>query len=230
MPILAVAVAIAIAASGFGARFGVWDFRVGFQVLRWGTYAGLAVAACALVALLVPATRAGRARPLALALVVASGAAALPMYWMYTARALPSINDITTDTDNPPLFVAVVPLRASAPVPSSYAGDATARAQHAGYPDLKPLIVARPPAAAFETALATARQMGWDIVAADATAGRIEATTITPWFGFHDDIVIRVAPADPGSRIDIRSVSRVGRGDLGVNARRIREFLARYAA
>jgi uncharacterized protein (DUF1499 family) len=69
--------------------------------------------------------------------------------------------------------------------------------------------------------------MGWEIVAADVAAGRIEATATTPWFGFRDDIVVRVAPASAGSRIDVRSVSRVGKSDLGANAKRIRAFLAR---
>jgi uncharacterized protein (DUF1499 family) len=69
--------------------------------------------------------------------------------------------------------------------------------------------------------------MRWEVVAADAAAGRIEATATTPWFGFRDDIVVRIVPADGGSRVDVRSVSRVGKGDLGVNARRIREFLGR---
>lgn len=67
--------------------------------------------------------------------------------------------------------------------------------------------------------------MGWDLVAADATAGRIEATDTTFWFGFKDDVVIRVRPADGGSRVDVRSLSRVGVGDVGTNAKRIRAYL-----
>jgi uncharacterized protein (DUF1499 family) len=67
-------------------------------------------------------------------------------------------------------------------------------------------------------------------VAADSSAGRIEATATTPWFGFKDDVVIRVAPDPAGSRVDVRSVSRVGQSDVGTNARRIRAYLARLAA
>jgi uncharacterized protein (DUF1499 family) len=67
--------------------------------------------------------------------------------------------------------------------------------------------------------------MGWEIVAADAAAGRIEATDTTFWFGFKDDVVIRVEADGAGSRIDVRSVSRVGVGDVGANARRIRAYL-----
>jgi uncharacterized protein (DUF1499 family) len=69
--------------------------------------------------------------------------------------------------------------------------------------------------------------MGWQIVDANASEGRIEATDTTFWFGFKDDIVIRVAATSGGSRIDVRSVSRVGRSDVGTNAKRIRCYLKR---
>jgi len=229
LPWLAGIAACAVVASGFGARFGVWHFSVGFAILRYATYAGLAIAAIALVALLVPRTRAGNVAPLAASLVVALAASALPLYWLQQARTLPPINDITTDTANPPEFVAIVPLRAGAPSPVAYPGAAAADAQHKGYPDIKTVESARPPAAAFDAALAVARDFGWKIVAADAAAGRIEAIATTTWFGFTDDVVIRVAPNGAGSRIDVRSHSRVGRGDLGANARRVREFSARVA-
>ena len=69
--------------------------------------------------------------------------------------------------------------------------------------------------------------MGWEVVAADPAAGRIEAVATTFWFGFKDDIVVRVAPAGAGSLIDARSKSRVGVGDLGTNAQRLRAYLER---
>jgi uncharacterized protein (DUF1499 family) len=110
-------------------------------------------------------------------------------------------------------------------VPTVYPGNATADQQKRGYPDIKPLELPLPPADAFARALDAAKGMGWEIAAADAAAGRIEATATTPWFGFHDDVVIRVVPAPKGSRIDVRSVSRVGRGDFGTNSKRIRAYL-----
>ncbi|HEU0306092.1 MAG TPA: DUF1499 domain-containing protein, partial [Lysobacter sp.] len=70
-----------------------------------------------------------------------------------------------------------------------------------------------------------ARDMGWELVAADATAGRIEATDTTLWFGFKDDIVVRVEAEGSGSRIDVRSLSRVGKSDVGTNAKRIHAYL-----
>jgi uncharacterized protein (DUF1499 family) len=144
-----------------------------------------------------------------------------------TARA--SLRSTTSPrTENPPAFVALV---AAPPVSraTTYPGSATAEQQKRGYPDLKPLELPLPPADAFARALGAGKAMGWEIAAADAAAGRIEATAKTPWFGFRDDIVIRVAPAPAGSRIDVRSVSRVGRGDLWTNAKRIRAYLDKLA-
>jgi uncharacterized protein (DUF1499 family) len=72
--------------------------------------------------------------------------------------------------------------------------------------------------------------MDWKIVDENREEGRIEATATTRWFGFKDDVVIRIAPSDGnGSRVDIRSVSRVGLSDVGTNARRIRTFLKKFA-
>src|SRR5262245_16678051 len=129
LPWLALGVAAAIVASGFGARFGLWDFRAGFAILRFGTYLGLAVAAAALIALLVPRMRAGNVTLLVASVAIALAASALPLSWLWQARAVPPINDITTDTTNPPAFVAILPLRAASPVPADYPGPATAEAQ-----------------------------------------------------------------------------------------------------
>ena len=227
---LAVLSAFALVASGYGARFGVWDFRFGFTLLRWSLYAGLAVAALALVALVVPRVRSGRVWSLAAAIVIGLGVAYFPWHWMQVARTVPPINDITTDTANPPVFIAVLPLRAGAPVSADYPGAETAAKQQTGYPDIRPVDLGVPPDAAFARALDAAKSFGWAIDATDAASGRIEATATTPWFGFQDDVVIRVTPSAGGSRVDIRSHSRVGRSDLGANAKRIREFIAKLTA
>jgi uncharacterized protein (DUF1499 family) len=118
-----------------------------------------------------------------------------------------------------------LPLRAKAPNTTVYGGDKIASQQRTAYPDLQPLILNVPPPQAFDRALATVRDMGWDLVAADAAAGRIEATDTTFWYGFKDDVVVRVRPAEGGSRVDVRSLSRVGGGDVGTNAKRIRAYL-----
>ncbi len=91
-------------------------------------------------------------------------------------------------------------------------------------------MFAEPPDPIFEHAVAVAHDMGWEIIAEVPADGRIEAVDTTFWFGFKDDVVVRIKPADGGSRVDVRSVSRVGRSDLGTNARRIRNFLDKLAA
>jgi uncharacterized protein (DUF1499 family) len=93
-----------------------------------------------------------------------------------------------------------------------------------------PLIVGLRPDLTFVRALETAQQMGWTIVASDESAGRIEASQRSRWMGFTDDIVVRVAPTTSGSRIDLRSSSRYGRSDFGVNAERIRAYLTALRA
>lgn len=226
---LALVSAAMLAASGYGTRFGAWDYPFGFQLVRWSFYAGLATAVLAIIAFLIPRIRRGQIPGLAAALVIGAGVAYFPWQMLQTARSLPSINDITTDTQNPPLFIAILPLRASAPVPATYAGAETAAAQQKGYPDIRPLELALPPAAAFARALDSAKSTGWEIAAADAASGRIEATATTPWFGFRDDVVVRVTPTAAGSRVDIRSLSRIGEGDVGVNANRVRAYLAKLA-
>ncbi|MDQ2664582.1 MAG: DUF1499 domain-containing protein [Gemmatimonadota bacterium] len=143
------------------------------------------------------------------------------------AGGKPPIHDITTDTNDPPQFVDVLPLRAGARNSAVYKGGRVAALQHAAYPDIAPVDLMIAPAAAFTKALAAANAMGWAIVASDSSAGRIEATATTRVFRFKDDVVIRIRPRDGGSRLDIRSVSRIGGSDLGKNASRIREFMLR---
>jgi len=227
--ILALLSAVILVASGFGARFGVWSWQLGITLIRVAFYMGVATAVLAILALLVPRVRAGRIATLATALVIGAGAAYVPWQLLQTARGLPPINDITTDTENPPVFVAVVPLRAGTPVPVTYAGSETAAKQRAAYPDIRPLELPVPPASAFARALDAAKSSGWEIDATDPPSGRIEATATTPWFGFRDDVVVRITPTSSGSKVDVRSLSRVGKGDVGANANRIRAFLAKLA-
>ncbi|MEE4184857.1 MAG: DUF1499 domain-containing protein [Gammaproteobacteria bacterium] len=134
------------------------------------------------------------------------------------------IHDISTDTADPPAFVAVAKLRGPNDNPAEYAGAETAAKQAAAYPDLKTLVLPDPYSLVFATALEVAESMGWEIVASDVSGGRIEATATTPFVGFKDDIVIRVRDQSPQTLVDVRSKSRLGMGDMGVNANRIREY------
>ena len=157
-------------------------------------------------------------------------AVALPVAYHYFVKYRPLIHDISTDLDDPPVFVAVLPLRKNAFNAADHGGPAVAAEQRRAYPDVKPLDLAAAPAEALRRAEQAARAMGWEIVAVVPEAGRIEATARTRWLRFADDVVIRVRAREGGSRVDMRSVSRLGLGDLGTNARRVRDYLGRVAA
>jgi len=226
--VAAIAILLLVGA-GPGTRLGLWHFRTGLGLIRWAAYVGIAGVVLTLVALAVTRPRGAALVALLVALVLAGTAFVVPWRWVERAKRVPPIHDITTDTQDPPAFVDVLPLRAGAANPATYGGDSVAALQRQGYPDIRPLHLDAPPAAAFARALATAKAMGWDIAAADSAVGRIEATATTRWFGFKDDVIVRVRPDSAGSRVDVRSVSRVGRSDVGTNAARVRAFLSRLA-
>jgi len=224
---LAALSALAALSSGLGFRYELWDFQTGLKAFRWSAYCALASAVLSLVGIVL-SRLSGASRGLFIAafgLVISVLLLAVPLYWLQKARSLPSIHDISTDTENPPKFVAILPLRKNALNPSEYGGESIAAQQHKAYPDIAPLLLNITPDKAFERANRVATKMGWKIVDASIKEGRIEATATTRWFGFKDDIVIRIENGDGGSRVDIRSVSRVGKSDLGTNANRIRRFL-----
>jgi hypothetical protein len=215
--------------AGVGSRFGWWHFRFGFTLLEYGVYGGGGAALLGIWGAIL----AGRARRMAgilmavLALAGGLVVAALPVSWRLSARRLPAIHDITTDTVHPPQFVAILPLRRDAPNPTVYGGPEVAEQQKRAYSDLRTEVLELPADRAFDRALASARAAGWRIVAAEPAEGRIEASDTTLWFGFTDDIVIRIAAAGERTLLDIRSVSRVGKSDVGTNAKRIRSYLKR---
>ena len=220
---------ILLGASSLGVRAGWWAFPVGFKLLSGAVACGGAALLLALIGLAVPKWRSGSVPTLVLSAVLGAGAAWFPLHMVQQAKSLPPIHDISTDLDNPPAFVAVLPLRVAAANPAVHGGAELAAAQRSAYPDIAPLTLAVPAADAYARALARAKQMGWTIVAAvpaDLSEGRIEATATTFWFGFKDDVVVRIRSVDGGSRIDVRSVSRVGKSDVGANAARIRAFFA----
>jgi hypothetical protein len=224
--VLALVVALAalglLLLAGPGSRMGWWTFLTGLLVmLKWAAYGGVASIVLAAIALILG----GRRAVAAVALVVGLAALLPPLLFRRAAQSVPPIHDITTDTDDPPRFVAVLDQRVGASNPADYGGAEIAAQQRKAYPDLHSVPLPDPPARAFERALAAARGQGWEIVAAVPADGRIEATDTTRWFGFKDDIVIRVKPEGAGSRLDVRSLSRVGKSDVGKNAARIRAYL-----
>jgi hypothetical protein len=214
--VLALLGATAAMVSGSGYRLQLWGLRGAFITLLSAAAVSAIAAVLAMVSLIFT-WRAERrlVGVAAAALLCGAVTAAMPLSHLWTARHVPPIHDITTDTDNPPEFVALLPERHDAPNPAAYGGVEVAGLQRDAYPDIQPLNLHAPRAAVF-----------WRIVAVDAASGRIEASDQTFWFGFIDDVVVRVTGlSDGATRVDARSVSRVGRGDVGMNARRLRAYL-----
>lgn len=213
--LVALAGVVLLALSGPGVRLELFGYRTGLMLFRWSGYVGLAAVVLAAIALLWSRVR---ARWLLLPLLIGALTWSVPFQLQRQASGVPPINDITTDPANPPAYMTVK---------VGYPGEQFAKQQRAAYPDIQPIVLAVPTKAAFEKALRAAEAMDWEVVGRDARAGTIEAVDTTKWFGFKDDIAIRVRADGAGSRIDIRSKSRVGRGDLGTNARRIRAYVER---
>jgi uncharacterized protein (DUF1499 family) len=232
-PLLALLLAIAAVAllvlGPIGWHAGWWHFRIAFfWLMPWAAYCGLAAMAIAVIAVLF-GRRSLSGRQIAVGLVAfALGAAIASVPWYYNQLRGSVPNDITTDLENPPPYVAALAQRKAdnSQNTGEYKGAKIAEQQRKNYPDIAPVTLDVPPAAAFDRALAAAKKLGWTIAATDPEAGRIEASEKSRWFGFTDDVVIRVTPNGAGSRIDVRSSSRVGTGDFGVNAARVRKYLA----
>lgn len=230
LPSLALAGSILTAAilagAALGTRGGLWHFATGFQLLAVGLVVGLFMLMVAIGTLVSAKHR--EQRPISiLSFIVVIAALTLPIQGLIQASKVPTIHDISTDLADPPQFVAAAQLRTASENPVVYAGEPVASQQRESYPDIVPSYLPLSPQAAFEHALATARAMDWEIIASDSQAGHIEAVETSRWFGFKDDIVIRIRADGPVSRIDVRSKSRVGNNDLGVNAQRIRDYKAR---
>ena len=215
---LASMVLLALAAIGF--RQGWWPILRVLEIATWGAWASVAGALAGLAGLVL--RRRGGAAVAALGLGLSLPVLVLAGGWQYAALTTPPINDISTDTEDPPVFWFTA-------TPSDYPA-ANAVPQRAAYPDVGPLELALPFDAAFAAALELVQARGWRVLSADPAESQIEAIATTRLFGFEDEVAIRVTETDSGSRIDIRSRSRLGRIDRGANAARIRAFLAHLAA
>jgi uncharacterized protein (DUF1499 family) len=201
------------------ANFGIVPPLAGFRIFALGGLVGLVALVWGGIA--AATSRASWTAAL-LGLLTTAGflSVALP------SRPYPPYNDFTTDPADPPVYVKAAKLEPNAGRDMTYPGAAVTEAQREAYPDLQSLDLPLPPADAFARVIATARTMpAWEITAADPASGAIEAVATSRLFRFQDDIVIRIRPRDGGSRIDMRSKSRGGRGDLGANAKRIRVFM-----
>lgn len=222
----AVAAVIAVAVT----RFGLLDFRPGLL----GVAGGMLIVAIGTLMGIIGVIRGLMGKP-GLGTAIASAVLgvlvlAYPVSTAAVGASVPPIHDITTDLEDPPQFVAVLPLRGEGTNPVDRSAENLAQMQREAYPQLQTLSVSDEPAAVFDAALQEAEAQGW--LVADAVApengepGRIEATDTTLLFGFKDDVVIRIEGDGPGrTLVDMRSVSRVGESDLGANAARIEGFL-----
>jgi uncharacterized protein (DUF1499 family) len=214
----------------FGYRLEGWAY--GFGLYRLMPVSGALAAGAVILSVAMLArgwSRLHRSSRLGLLGALLSGVVLVyvPAHYALRRALVPAMHDITTDPDNPPAFRAVLAARANQHASSveDRRPDVT-QLQKAAYPDLVPLRSALSAEKSFDEALKVAQSMpGWTIVAADRNAGRIEASEQSRWFRFTDDIVIRVVGDEVGSRIDMRSASRLGTSDYGVNAARIRAYV-----
>lgn len=226
--VLALAAVLLLAAGPLGWRIGWWSFRIAFTTLMpYAFYCGIGALAVSALALVLGLRSRRGLVPALLGLALGAVAAYFPWHASEMRGVYPPMHDITTDADNPPSFDFAAAMRAAEQgAPVAYPGAETAAMQQKFYPGIAPAVLDLPPAQAFERALAAARAKGWTIVKSDPAAGTIDAYDRSLWFGFTDDIAIRVTASGAESRVDIRSGSRQGRGDFGVNAARVRGFLA----
>lgn len=222
-------------AGGLGAGHGLWHFRIGFAVLKYAFFAAAAGAVLGLVGLVLTRRRGRAMLGNLLALVVALGFLLYVGNLVRMAKAVPAIHDVATDLDDVPQFTRLsvrtdnldkIPDEGR-PELAALAPEARWKAVHRlHYGDLRTVRLQGDVAATVRRAAALARERGWAVVEADTAAGRMEATATSRFFRFKDDVVLRARPAPGGGTlVDMRSVSRVGQSDLGVNARRLRDFL-----
>lgn len=224
---LSVAATVVFVVSGYGYQWNVWSLGMAFTLLTYSAYAAIGLAVINLIS--VWFLRKSKAKAIVyvvFSLIITATVAGTAVYWQQRAQSVPPIHDITTDLNNPPEFSAMVRLRADAPNPPEYAGPETAEMQRESYPEIQPLTVSHDVQDVIDAAVMMISEREWKLVAVNRKEGRIEATETLPWFGFKDDVVLRFTQTDMGGTIvDMRSKSRIGRGDVGVNAQRIEDFL-----
>lgn len=235
---LAVAGVIGLALAGPGYRAGFMPLIAGLLCVAAALLVFVLAFVCGVIGLIWRRRRGDPMRVRTIATVIVAGAVTVnAAVWLSRAFGTPPIHDISTDLEDPPQFHAVLALRRAAGAVNSpdYVRKAETptgvidvpEAQRRAYPDIVPLMVELPADKTFDLAERAAVAMPWTIDAMVPAAGRIEATATTTYFGFEDDVVIRVRPAGTASVVDVRSESRIGVGDVGTNAARVRNYLDR---
>lgn len=214
-----------------GTRLGVWGFQTGLLLMiPAGTLLAAIGLLVGLISIFVSKKRGFDGDPPTLFISIAICALILVSMGIQFQKgtSVPPIHNISTDVSDPPQFTqAIVELRGESSNPLTYDADEIGTQQVAAYPEVKSLILPATKAETVGSIVAALEEMGLEIVTVDESMGVVEATETTFWFGFKDDMVVRVREADGGSRVDVRSVSRVGLSDLGANAARIMALLER---
>lgn len=213
-----------------GTKLGIWSFMGGFMLLAVGSVLAAAVFFLGIIALVYSFSKKLQAERSSVFVGVIISAIILGLMGSQymTATSVPPIHNISTDTQNPPQFDKIAAIRGAQENvnPLEYDAGVLAEQQRAAYPQIQPLITSQSSEDVIRRAVSVLEGMGLEIVNTDSSAGIVEATDTTFWFGFKDDVVVRVKPEGSGSVVDVRSVSRVGQSDLGKNAARISEILA----
>lgn len=233
-------IGLAALSAPLGIWLGLWEFGTGFKILRgvfpFTGWIGLGCLVIA-IALLGTAKKLGADNGIDLFNMAAAGALASGIAWYIPSSfqapegiSYPPIHDVSTDLVDIPQYVAVMPLRADSPNTTVYGGsrnmtpERNAQLQQEGFPDLVPRFYTDSSDLMFARALVAVDNMDWELVVAVPESGRIEATATTFWFRFKDDVVIRLREEDGQTRVDARSLSRVGGGDAGTNGKRLLKF------
>lgn len=209
-----------------GTKYGIWPFTIGLLLFALSVMGSVIILVLNLIWSFRKPTPANR-KVILMTSLIALVPLVVALIAMRNSVGGPVIHDISTDLHSPPEFVAGRIERGENSNDLQRTSD-DLTIQQAVYGDIKPILSPMATDEAFRQAAAVSRQLGWDIYAEIPNEGRIEAVDTTFWFGFKDDIVIRVQPDNQGSRIDLRSVSRVGRSDLGANAKRISRFVEAF--
>jgi uncharacterized protein (DUF1499 family) len=219
---------VCLALGALGTKVGIWDFRAGLGLFALGGALGALALVLGLIALIVSIVKRLSAERSTIAVGVVIAAVIVGVFGsqFMAAQGVPPIHNISTDTIDPPAFDKIVALRGAGSNPLEYDAAKLADVQKKAYPDVQTLVSDVAPGEMFNRAKAVLEKMELEIVNADSDNGILEATATTFWFGFKDDVVVRVRPQGNGSIVDIRSVSRVGQSDVGLNAKRIRAILA----
>jgi len=214
-----------------GFRFGIINHQFAVVMLFGGAALGTMAVLSAVVSILAIMTAVETkvtGALLAVTGLILGLAVVVPFFQTIQAGyKVPRIHDITTDLQNPPSFEAIAAIRTADHNPLDRKTPAQlAELQLVGYPEIGPLVIDKDPARVFENAVSLVEERGWEMVAATAENGMIEATDTTRIMGFKDDVVIRISDKDGKSLVDMRSVSRIGISDMGTNAARIKLFLS----